>query len=110
RRRRGPRAGWEARTPPARPPRSRPGAVPRVRLADRQPELAEPGRLVPVAALELDLPLHHMEEARSAERENAAIGRLPTERSSPRAPSRPFQGDPLPVLAEALDLAEAVGK
>lgn len=72
----------------------------RVRLADRKSELAEPGRLVPVAALELDLPFHHTEEARSAESESATGGRLPTERASPRASPRPFEGDPLSVLED----------
>src|SRR5215813_1432847 len=60
------------------------------RLADGQSELAEPGRPVPVAALELDLPFHHVEEARSAERESAAGGRLPAEHASPRASPRPL--------------------
>src|SRR5262245_33153825 len=45
------------------------------RLRERDPELAEPCRLVPVAALELDAPFDDMKEAAPTQGEGAPTGR-----------------------------------
>ena len=71
-------------------------------LFQRKAELTEPGVFVPVAALEFDLAVDHVEEAAAAQNKFVA-GRL--EGSS----ARPFEDCPFFIFEEVFYFGEGVG-
>src|SRR5262249_42978976 len=77
-------------------------------LLDRNAQLPEPGRLVPIAALEFDLAVDDVKEPAPAQGERFAIAGPARELAPPGSASRPFENGPIALFKQVLDVRLAI--